>query len=112
MNFVQLVFEILTTGSICLVLMLVIFRKTKMDIKTPIIPAFLNTTCHYRKLPTWYFIGCTTICKSVQVDLDAHSQPPAQLRLKHYLDPKAKSKQKTEAFNSKFLFISCYNMSK
>lgn len=66
-----------------------------MDIKTQIIQEYLNTGCGYRKLQAKYGIGRTTICKWVQVYQEVHNLPPTQLQQKHYLEPMAKSKQKT-----------------
>ncbi len=68
-----------------------------MDIKTQIIQEYLNTGCGYRKLQAKYGIGRTTICKWVQVYQEVHNLHPTQLQQKHYLEPMAKSKQKTEA---------------
>jgi transposase-like protein len=72
-----------------------------MDIKNQIIQEYLNTGCGYRKLQAKYGIGRTTICKWVQVYQGIHNLPPTSLQQKHYLDPMAKSKQKTEAGSSK-----------
>ena len=71
-----------------------------MDIKNQIIQEYLNTGCGYRKLAAKYGFSRTTICKWVQVYQGIHNLPPTNLQQKHYLDPMAKSKLKTEATSS------------
>ncbi len=68
-----------------------------MDIKNQIIQEYLNTGCGYRRLASKYGFSRTTICKWVQVYQGIHNLPPTNLQQKHYLDPMAKSKQKTNA---------------